>query len=177
MKMASRLIDLISKKKKPNCPCSTLFLLISKKQICTWRAASFFVFPLPLFCTPTTLFCTNKTSNVLATHYFQGGIVVCAYPIFCFLCSYSFLFFTAAHAFSPCWPLVFVIFSQPLWCTMFFFLLNWFPLFSITRSSSFSVIHVSVNIKKKKKKTTKKTRLCCCFFFLTVRAAMWFPSK
>ena len=33
MKMASRLIDLISK--KTNCTCSTLFLLISKKQICT----------------------------------------------------------------------------------------------------------------------------------------------
>ena len=31
MKMASRLIDLISK--KTNCTCSTLFLLISKKQI------------------------------------------------------------------------------------------------------------------------------------------------
>ena len=33
MKMASRLIDLISK--KPNFTCSTLFLLISKKQIST----------------------------------------------------------------------------------------------------------------------------------------------
>ena len=33
MKMASRLMDLISKKTK--CMCSTLFLLISKKQICT----------------------------------------------------------------------------------------------------------------------------------------------
>ena len=33
MKMASRLIDLISK--NTNCTCSTLFLLISKKQICT----------------------------------------------------------------------------------------------------------------------------------------------
>ena len=33
MKMASRLIDLISK--KTNFTCSTLFLLISKKQICT----------------------------------------------------------------------------------------------------------------------------------------------
>ena len=31
--IASRLIDLISK--KTNCTCSTLFLLISKKQICT----------------------------------------------------------------------------------------------------------------------------------------------
>ena len=32
MKMASRLIDLISK--KTTCTCSTLFLLISKKQTC-----------------------------------------------------------------------------------------------------------------------------------------------
>ena len=32
MKMASRLIDLI--RKKTDCTCSTLFLLISKKQIC-----------------------------------------------------------------------------------------------------------------------------------------------
>ena len=58
MKMASRLIDLISKKNK------------------FARAARFFVFPLPLFCTTTTLFCTTKTSNVLVTHYFYGGIVV-----------------------------------------------------------------------------------------------------
>ena len=54
----------------------------------------FLVFPLPLLCTTTTLFCTTKTSNFLVTHYFYGGIVVCAYPIFCFLCSCSLLFFT-----------------------------------------------------------------------------------
>ena len=35
MKMASRLIDLITKK-KTNYICNTLFLLISKKQICTY---------------------------------------------------------------------------------------------------------------------------------------------
>ena len=78
MKMASRLIDVISK--KTNCTCST---------------GAFLVFPLPLLCTTTTLFCTTKTSNFLVTHYFYGGIVVCAYPIFCFL--RSLLFFTAAH--------------------------------------------------------------------------------
>ena len=39
------------------------------------------------------------------------------------------------------------------------------PLFSITRSSSFSVIHLSVNIKNKAEKDTT-------FFFLKVRAAM-----
>ena len=90
MKMASKIIDLISK--KTNCTCSTLFLLISKKQICL-----FFGFSLPLFCTTTTLFCTTKTSNFLVTNYFYGGIVVCAYPTFCFLCSCWLLFFTAAH--------------------------------------------------------------------------------
>ena len=78
MKIASRLIDLISKKKIA-------------------RAARFFVFPLQLSCTTVTLFCTTKTSNFLVTHNFYGGIVVCAYPIFCFLCSCSLLFFTAAH--------------------------------------------------------------------------------
>ena len=91
MKMTSRLIDL---SKKTNCTCSTLLLLISKKQICT---CSVLFCPLPLFCTITTLFCTTKTSNFLVTHYFYGGIVVCVYPIFCFLCSCSLLFFTAAH--------------------------------------------------------------------------------
>ena len=95
MKMASRLVDVISK--KTNCTCSTLFLLISKRRICACSTLAFFVFPLPLFCTTTTLFCTTKTSNFLVTHYFHRGIVVCAYPIFCFLCSCSLLFFTAAH--------------------------------------------------------------------------------
>ena len=93
MKMASRLIDLISK--KTNRTRSTLFLLISKKQICMY--STLFCIPLPLFCTTATLFCTAKTSNFLVTHYFYGGIVVCTYPIFCFLCSCSLLFFTAAQ--------------------------------------------------------------------------------
>ena len=93
MKMASRSIDLISK--KTNCLCSTLFFLISKKTNLHVQHA--FCLSLPLFCTTTTLFCRTKTSNFLVTHYFYGGIVVCAYPIFCFLCSCSLLFFTAAH--------------------------------------------------------------------------------
>ena len=51
------------------------------------------------------------------------------------------------HSFLICWPLAFLIVSQPLWIFMFFFLQNSSLLFSITRSSSFSVIRVSVNIK------------------------------
>ena len=93
MKMASRSIDLISK--KTNCTCSTLFFLISKKTNLHVQHA--FCLSLPLFCTTTTLFCRTKTSNFLVTHYFYGGIVVRAYPIFCFLCSCSLIFFTAAH--------------------------------------------------------------------------------
>ena len=93
MKMASRLIDLISKKQIARA-AYFLFQLAKNKFA---RVARFFIFPFPLFCTTTTLFYTTKTSNFLVTHDFYGGIVVCAYPIFCFLCSCSLLFFTAAH--------------------------------------------------------------------------------
>ena len=91
--MASRSIDLISK--KTNYTCSTLFFLISKKTNLHVQHA--FCLSLPLFCTTTTLFCRTKASNVLVTYYFYGGIVVCAYPIICLLCSRSPLFFTDAH--------------------------------------------------------------------------------
>ena len=50
--------------------------------------------------------------------------------------------------------LAFLIFSPPLWIAMFFFLRNSSPLFSLTRSSSFSVVHVSVNIKNNAEKDT-----------------------
>ena len=65
-----------------------------------------------------------------------------------------FPFIFHCRSFSPCWPLAFLIFSPPLWISMFFFLRNSSPLFSITRSSSFSVIHVSVNIKNNAEKDT-----------------------
>ena len=58
------------------------------------------------------------------------------------------------RSFSPCWPLAFLIFSPSLWLSMFFFLRNSYPLFSRTRSSSFSVIHVSVNVKNNVEKDT-----------------------
>ena len=63
-----------------------------------------------------------------------------------------FAFIFHCRSFSPCWPLAFLIVSQPLWIFMFFFLQNSSLLFSITRSSSFSVIHVSVNIKNRVEK-------------------------
>ena len=62
------------------------------------------------------------------------------------------LIFTLLAA--PCWPLAFLILSPPLWICMFSSLQNSSLLSSITRSSSFSVIHVSVNIKKNVEKDT-----------------------
>ena len=62
---------------------------------------------------------------------------------------------------TPCWPLAFPIFLPSLWISVFFSLRNSSPLFSKTRSSSFSVVHVSVNIQN----NAEKTRLCCCCCF------------
>ena len=161
--MASRLIDLISK--KTNCTCSTVFLLISKKNLHGQHA--FLVFPLPLFCTTTTLFCTTKESTIRGhrknlsprwdSDFFWVPLWLILYISLYFLydinisgmCSCSLLFFTASH-----FHLAGLIFSPLLWISMFFFLRNSSPLFSITRSGSFSVIHVSVKIKNNAEKDT-----------------------
>ena len=77
------------------------------------------------------------------------------YPIICFLCSCSLLFFTAAHFHLAGYSLQAASISHRRFefpCSS--------PLFSITRSSSFSVIRVSVNIKHNAK---KETTLFCCF--------------
>ena len=58
---------------------------------------------------------------------------------------FMFAFIFHCRSFLICWPLAFLIVSQPLWIFMFFFLQNSSLLFSSTRS--FSVIRVSVNIK------------------------------
>ena len=67
---------------------------------------------------------------------------------------FMFAFIFHCRSFSPCWPLAFLFVSQPLWIFMFFFLQNWSLLFSITRCSSSSVIHVSVNNKNNVEKDT-----------------------
>ena len=64
-----------------------------------------------------------------------------------------FYFFTAAHFHLAVSISHFLTAAMKL-CVMFFFQRNSSPLFSITRSSSFSVIHVSVNIKNNIKKDT-----------------------
>ena len=66
--------------------------------------------------------------------------------------AFMFAFIFHWPSFTPCWPLAFLIFAPPLQMFMFFFLRNLSPLLSISRSSSFSVIHVRVNIKKRRKR-------------------------
>ena len=125
-----------------------------------------FCLSLPLFCTTTTLFCWTKSSNFLVTHYFYGGIVVCAYPIFCLLCSCSLLFFTAPHFHLAGRSLLTASISHRLTAALnsHVFLPTKFG------SSSFSVIHVNVNIKN----NVEKTRL---FFLKSGRPCDFFPNK
>ena len=72
----------------------------------------------------------------------------------CFVSCVHVRFYFSLPLFSPCCLLAFLIVSPPLWIFMFFFLQNLSFLFSITLSSSFSVIHVSVNIKNNVEKDT-----------------------
>ena len=147
MKMASRSIDLISKIKLQ--VQHALFFLISKKT--NMHVQHAFCPSLPLFCPTTTLFRRTKTSNFLVTH-FCGGIVACAYPIFCLLCSCSLFSFTAAH-FHLVGHQHFSL-SDSRFEFSCFSSKNSPLLFSITRSSSFSVIHVSINIRNSVEKDT-----------------------
>ena len=65
---------------------------------------------------------------------------------------FMFPFIFHRRSFSPCWQLAILIFLTPLCISMFFSIRNSSRLFSITRSSSFPVIHVSVNIKNNAEK-------------------------
>ena len=58
-------------------------------------------------------------------------------------------FFCGCRCFSPWWPLASPFSQRCYKIFMFFFQRNWSPLFFISRSSSFSVIHVNVDIKIK----------------------------
>ena len=151
MKMASRSIDLISKKKK-NCTCSTLFV---------------FAFVLHNYIHRCFVGLKRQTSSLHIIFMEELSYVLTNIlsPVFMF----AFIFH--CRSFSPCWPLAFLFVSQPLWisCISFYKIC----LFSITRSSSFSVIHVSVNIKK----NIEKDKTLLLFFFVKVRAAMRFLSK
>ena len=124
--MASRSIELISKKKKQICKCSSLFFLNKQRKKNKFvLAAPFFLirqkakfardarlfFAVVLHDSTTMPFCTTKTSNFLVNQtLFSWRNCLCAYQRFCFLCSCYFLLLS----FSLCWPPPFLIFSPPL---------------------------------------------------------------
>ena len=88
------------------------------------------------------------------------------------MCSCS-LFFRC-HSVSPWWPLAFLIFLT----AAIKFQRNWSPLFFISRSSSFFVIHVNVDIKSKSKERIGFTVVVVVFFLsLKVRVVMRFTAE
>ena len=96
---------------------------------------------------------------------FYGGKVVCG-PVHFFLCC----------SFSPqCSPWHFSFSHHRYKIFMFFFQQNWSPLFFICHSSSFSVIHINVDIKIKSKE--RIGFVVVIFLSLKVRVAMQFNDE
>ena len=146
--MASRSIDLFSK--ETNCTCSTIFF--SNQQKNKFPRAARFLYFLLLFCITTMLFCRTKTSNFLVTHIFMEELsyVLTQYFVSCVHVRFYFSL-----------PLIFTLVAANISLSHSRFECSCFssykirPLFfSITRSNSFSVIHVSVNIKNNVEKDT-----------------------
>ena len=107
-------------------------------------------------------FCTRKTWSFLVTHYFvYGGIVACAHQRFCCLCSFcSLLFFALSLIFTLLAASISHFLTATMKFSCFFSQKNSSPLFFISPSSSFSVIHVSVDIKNS---LEKDSTLLLCF--------------
>ena len=140
-----------SNQQKTNCTCSTLFFLISKKQICT--CSTVFCLSLPLFFTTIQCRIVRLKRKTYKLHIIFMEELSYVFP------KILFPVFTIATIFSL--PL---IFTQPLTFVNFLTAAMKFSCLSfneIRLPGSFSVVHVSLNIKN----NVKKTRLCCCFVF------------
>ena len=84
---------------------------------------------------------------------------ICSPTILLLVFLFAFIFFHC-HSFSSCWPHDFSCSHRSYEILMFFFQRNSSLLFLITRSSSFYVIHVKVDIKNNVEK-----RLVFFYFF------------
>ena len=138
MNMASRLIDAISKKKTKN-KLHVQHTFSSNFPCCCFARLQRCFLRLKRQASQLRQFLHENNVYVL-TQYFVSCVHVRFYfslpLIFTLLVASITHFLTAALN------------------SMFFFLRNSFPLFSITRSSSFSVVHVNVNIKNNAEKDT-----------------------
>ena len=153
MKIASRSIDLISKKTNLHVQ-HTFFSNQQKNKFA--RATRFFVFLCRCFARLQRRFVRLKHQTLQKSYKIflwsncRTGMCLpkILFPVFMF----AFIFH--CRSFSPCWPLAFLIVSQPLLIFMFFFLQNSSLVFSHQLQLSFSVIHVRVNIKNNVEKDT-----------------------
>ena len=103
-------------------------------------------------------FCTTKTGNFRVRLYFYEGIALCANETFCCLCSCSFYFSL---------PLVFTLLTASIShflttagvtaaVKFLFFCHDEIRVLCFTRSSSFSDIHVGVDIKSNVEERERK---------------------
>ena len=107
-----------------------------KKTLCT--SSTLFLISLPLFRTTTAW-------NFLWVTPFNKDNVACAHKIFCFLCSFLLFFFSIAAHFHLAGRQYFLSSHRRYIIFMLLFQWNSSPLFCISRSSSFSVIHENVD--------------------------------
>ena len=108
-----------------------------------------------MFCTTTIPFCKAKTWNFLVTHYFLcRNCGICSPKILLLVFLFAFIFFTAAHFHFGSCSLLAASISDFLTAAM---KCSCFSVSLITRSSSFSVIHVSVGIKNNVEKDSSLT--------------------
>ena len=104
---------------------------------------------------------------------------MCSPKILLLVFSFAFIFFTSAHFHLAGLSLQLLAASISHFLTAalkfsaFFFQLNSSPFFLITRPPSFSVIHLSVDIKN----NVEKDSTMFLFFSLKVRSVMRFPAK
>ena len=143
-------------KKKKKLHVQHTFFLIRKKKICT--CSTLFVFLCLCFAQLHRCLVGLKRQTSSLHIIFMDELSYVLTNILSPVFMFAFIFH--CRSFSPCWPLAFLFVSQSLWisCISFYKIC----LFSITRSSSFCVIHVSVNIEKniEKDKTLLLFFLC-----------------
>ena len=150
MKMASRSIDLFSE--KTNCKCSTLFFSNQQKNKFARACSTLFGFLWRSFAQLQRCFVglNRQTSQLHIIFKEELSYVLTQYFVSCvhvrFYFSLPIIFTLLAAGISHCLTAALIF--------MFFFLQNSSLPFSITRSSSFSVIQVSVNIKNNVEKDT-----------------------
>ena len=122
------------------------FFLTSQKQL-------FFGFFCICLCRCFAQLQSETSRNFLVTRFIGRMLYVFLFTFF----------FSLPLIFTPVVASIFPFSHHRYKFFMFFFQRNWSPLVFISRSSSFPVIHVNVDIEIKSK---ERIGFCCCCFYL-----------